>query len=501
MSVTFTPDGRSLVVGYGVYAGQDRGYAKVWEIANGRESFRLAGPSGGVNKLAIHPNGKLLALAGSDVVELWDLSSRTRQGELRGHTRWIFCVAFSPDGKRLATGGWDRTIRLGDLKRRELERILYGHEGFVTGLAFSPDGTRLASTSEDRSIRLWDCSTGRPAATVHGHEAFLQTVAFRPDGREFATGGDDGIFKIWDVRTCTPVVFEGHRAWVVNLAVRRDGRRVLSEAGQFRTLDDTTQVWDPATGEVDPKPAGVNQIALTDFVPGATIINNLVAISPDGKLRAQTSAQQEARGLGGSRVVVRERESGRLKFTLVGHSSDIVCLLFSPDGSRLATASNDRTIKLWDTTTGREVFTLLGHTGGLRSLAFSPDGHRIISGGVDASARVWDATPLPPSVIAEHDARYRKKVETTIELDSTNARYRRAMSLFTRGQVDMVAEAVADVADLTKLPNWNPVQWYNFACIYSIASVKIAEKKQDTPAGRSNCSKKPARVASATSPT
>ena len=153
--------------------------------------------------------------------------------------------------------------------------------------------------------------------------------------------------------------------------------------------------------------------------------------------------------------------------------------MFSPDGSRLATASDDRTIKLWDTTTGREVFTLLGHTGGLRSLAFSPDGHRIISGGVDASARVWDATPLPPSVIAEHDARYRKKVETTIELDSTNARYLRAMSLVARGQVDMVAEAVADVADLTKLPNWNPVQWYNFACIYSIASVKIAEKKQE----------------------
>ena len=181
MSVAFTPDGRSLVVGYGVYAGQDRGYVKVWDSATGRERLRLPGPVGGVNKLAIHPDGKRLALAGSEVVELWDIAARTKQGELRGHKRWVFCLAFSPDGKRLATGGWDRTIRLWDLKRGDLERVLYGHEGFVTGLAFSSEGTRLASTSEDRSVRLWDSSTGRLTATVHGHESFVQTVAFRPE--------------------------------------------------------------------------------------------------------------------------------------------------------------------------------------------------------------------------------------------------------------------------------------------------------------------------------
>ena len=300
-----------------------------------------------------------------------------------------------------------------------------------------------------------------------------------PNGREFATGGDDGRFKIWDVRTCTPVVFEGHRAWVVNLAIRRDGRRVFSEAGQFRTPDDTTQVWDPATGEADPKLAGVRRAALAaDFVPGATI-NNLIVTSPDGQLVAQTTNTQRARGFGGSTVSLRERESGRIRFTLSGHSSDIVCLLFSPDGHRLATASDDRTIKLWDTTTGREVFTLLGHTGGLRSLAFSPDGHRIVSGGVDATARVWDATPLPSNVIAEHDVLYRKKHERKVESNSPNDRYSRAMSLATSDQLDLVAEAIAELADLTKLSDWTSVQWYNFACIYCIASGKIADKKQE----------------------
>ena len=217
-----------------------------------------------------------------------------------------------PRWQETGDSGWDRTIRLWDTQRGVLERELCRHEGFVTGLAFSPDGATLASTSEDRSVRLWDSSTGRLAATMHGHESFVQTVAFRPDGREFATGSDDGLLKIWDVRTCSPVVFKGHRAWVVNLAVRRDGRQVFSEAGQFRAPDDTTQVWDPATGEGNPKLAGVNRAALADDFASGVNFGDLVATSPDGQLVAELAGQKQrevAYSLGDT-IIVREREAG-----------------------------------------------------------------------------------------------------------------------------------------------------------------------------------------------
>jgi tetratricopeptide (TPR) repeat protein len=328
---------------------------------------------------------------------------------------------------------------------------IFAHEGFVLNLAFSPDSRTLATTSEDRSARLWEVPSGRPLGAFHGHTDVVWAVAFRPDGREVGTGSLDGSIRFWDLQTSRPVVVE-HSGWVDRLAFRRDGLRVLSEPADWMGSK-ATKGWNPLTGELDPALSGTAFVKLpAEFVPGSIHLQN-TATSPDGKLIAQQfdstggdAGPSRSKEYSQSAVVIREQATGQVVHTLIGHSADVVSFAFSPDGRRLATASYDRTMKLWDVETGQDVFTLLGHTAGLVCLAFSPDGNQIVTGSFDATARVWNATPLPSNVIAEHDARYRKKVETLTQLKGTNDEAQRAEILAGSGQWGMAAEAFAKAA-------------------------------------------------------
>jgi WD40 repeat protein len=227
MSVAFSPDGDSLAVGFGQYS-QDKVFqVSLFEVATGRETMTFPGPKGGVNDLAFHRDGRHLAVAGSQLVEVWYVVARAKVHELPGHAKYVYALAYSPDGRWLATGGWDRTIKIRDATTGEEKLTIFGHQGFVLDLAFSPDSRCLASTSEDRSVRLWEVPTGRPIGVFHGHTDFVQAVAFPPDGHDLATGGLDGTMKVWDRRSGLPVVFDGHTGWVIRLAFRRDGQRVV----------------------------------------------------------------------------------------------------------------------------------------------------------------------------------------------------------------------------------------------------------------------------------
>jgi eukaryotic-like serine/threonine-protein kinase len=420
MNVAFSPDGQSLAVGFGEYGGRGVHPVKLYEIATGKETAAFSGPIGGVNDLAFHCDGRRLAVAGSEVVEIWDVVSHRKVDVLRGHSGWVYGVAFSPDGKWLATGGWDRTIKLRDASTGEERLTIFGHEGFVLDLAFSPDSRSLASTSEDRSVRLWDVPTGRPIGVFHGHTDFVQAVAFAPDGGELASGGLEGTMKVWDRRTSLPVAFKGLTAGAQGLWYRRDGRRVVSSAsppqGQIKIG------WDPTTGELDPTLTGIDRSKLQDeylpypiqIVPGVPPPS---AVSPDTRLlasvlRSNPNAYENdnrSKSYATHAVEVRDAATGRVLRTLIGHTADVICIAFSPDGQRIATTGYDRTVKLWDTATGLEVFTLRGHTAGVLALAFSPDGNRIVSGGLDSTARVWDATPLPAGNLRAQETRYQQR--------------------------------------------------------------------------------------------
>jgi eukaryotic-like serine/threonine-protein kinase len=457
MSVTFSPDGKSLAVGYGFYCGGAVGNVKVWDAATGQERVGFHGPRGGVTKVAYHPDGNRLAVAGSGVVEVWDLGAKTKMRDLKGHSRWVFGAAFSPDGKWLATGAWDRTVKLWDADTGSERLTIFAHDGYTLDLAFSPDSRHLATTSEDRTVKLWEVPSGRNVATFRGHSDFVQAVAFRPDGREVASGGMEGNIKFWDLRTSREVVFDGHTGWVERLAFRRDGRRVLSEAGLRRENNEPAKGWNPLTGELDPglTVASFDHLP-ADFLPAADFAKTTLeqgagfgkaARSPDGKLIATViekggvSFAIRSKEYVTSSVELREAATGRMLHTLTGHTADVIGAAFSPDGLRLATASFDRTIKLWDTATGQAVFTLRGHTGGLLCLTFSPDGNRIVSGAIDHTARVWDATPLDTQVLQEHDARYQRKLTALAELKDATDDIHRGEILARSGQWGMAIVA------------------------------------------------------------
>jgi WD40 repeat protein/serine/threonine protein kinase len=318
---------------------------------------------------AFSPDGKHLVLSTSIGIELWNTKTWKLKYLMREHGGLVEGVAYSPDGRQLASASWDSTVRLWNATSGEVEAVLTGHLGSVLTVQFSPTGKVLASGGEDNTVRLWDTQTHDMLATLKGHRDFVRALAFSPDGRVLASGSADGTVQLWDSYGCRAgPVLRGPSGPVGALAYSPDGR-LLASAGSAKVIS----LWDPRTGRA------------FGYLSGHTRSVLALAFNPTGKVLAS----------GGEDNVVRlwDARAGAELQRLVGHSEPIISLAFSPDGMMLVSVGRDRTVRLWNVETGLEVHCLDGYTPQVMNLAFSPDGQAIATGADDSTIRMWSLTP------------------------------------------------------------------------------------------------------------
>jgi WD40 repeat protein len=382
--LSVSPDGKLLAL-----ASYEE--VQIWDAVSRSQLLRLAG-SHDSQAVAFSPDGSMLAGATGGALKVWEVATGN---ELRtipvGDS--LRAVAFSPDGRTVAVGSTSNEITLWDATTGLQTATLKGHSGQVNSLDFSSDGSMLASGSVDQSARLWNVSTGRQARVFTGHTGQVNGVSLSPDGRLLASASWDLTVRLWDTVTGAELQsLTGHTSWIQSVAFSPDGTLLASGSG------DGLRLWQIEAGAAAQPPSAAEGLGplISPVPPSKSAItpDNVASLAQVGSVKSDSTNQQIAWSPDGKLLAIGTyhiyiHDAKTLKRVYAIDSVQWTDgTTFSPDSSVLASAAYEG-VKLWDTTGWGELRTLAGSQN-THSVAFRPDG-KTLATGTGATVKLWDA--------------------------------------------------------------------------------------------------------------
>jgi WD40 repeat protein len=374
-SVSYSPDGKTLI-------SMSCDQVIRWDAGTGVKLDEWKLPT--TAALAVSPDRAALAWVNgeteSKVINVGEAATGKMIRKLKGHKQAVVSVAWSPNGKYIASGNPMEPIHLWDAATGKLVRKFDQQQGGLT-LKFSADSKTLACGCTDGTVGRWEVETGNELPKLTGYRGWVQCLAFAPDGSTLAlAGADSQMLHLWDLATATPrQAAPGHHGQIYAVAYSPDGKLLATGGGDWHDNDQNIYLWDAATGQQVRK--------LTGHLGKVYSL----AFSPDGKRLVSGGEKEDfvhvwdvATGAALPRF---QRKTDNDRAT----ESRVSAVAFSPDGKLVASAQDQGIISLWDFETRAELQQCKGHEGMINSLCFAPDGKEILSGSVDHTVRLWDA--------------------------------------------------------------------------------------------------------------